>query len=157
MKMKGILLFLSMVFVSMTAWGVPMTEKTASSDNEEKMEIASTSSKAMTKAEIKQMRKEVRQQKKIERRQRIFEKVIAKKMEKYGTIDFNDPVKKWMWFWIFGWGAGLLLTIIGAAAFTGSVWGGGVGAAGVIISLLGWLAWLFGTVSLVIWLVKMAA
>ena len=98
MKMKGILLLLCMVFVSMTAWGVPLTEKTASSDHEEKMEIAATASKAMTKAELKEIKKEARLERKIERRQRFFKKIMAKKMDKYGDvdIDFQDPVKKWM-------------------------------------------------------------
>ena len=60
-------------------------------------------------------------------------------------IDFQDPVNKWMWFWIFGWGAGLLLSILGAATLFS---GGG------ILWILSYLCWLFGTVSLVIWLVK---
>ena len=145
MKMKGILLFLSMVFVSVTAWGVPITEKTTSSNNENKMEITATSSKALTKAEV-------RIQKKIERKQRMFKKVIVKKMEKYGDVDFQDPVQKWMWFWIFGWGAGLLLWILSWTVLSG----GSLGGFG-ILGLLGSLAWLFGTVALVVWLVKMAS
>lgn len=158
MKLKGILLLLSMALVSMTAWGIPLTEKSSTIDNgEDKVEISATSSKAMTKAEVKAMKKANRQQKKLERKQEMFKKVIAKKMDKYGAIDFSDPVKKWMWFWILGWAAGLLLWIIGAAAFTGGVFSGGVGAGGVLIGLLGSLCWLFGSVCLVVWLIKMAA
>ena len=82
----------------------------------------------------------------------MFKKVVAKKMDKYGAIDFSDPVKKWMWFWIFGWAAGLLLWIISWTVLTS----GGIGGFGVL-GLLGSLAWLFGTVCLVVWLVKMAA
>jgi hypothetical protein len=51
-----------------------------------------------------------------------------------------------MWFWIFGWAAGLLLSIVGVAAALG----GGFG----IFWLLGSLCWLFGTISLIIWLLK---
>ena len=71
------------------------------------------------------------------------QKHFTKKGEK---VDFSDPVDKWMWFWIFGWGAGLVLSIVATAV----VLSGGFG----IFWLLGSLCWLFGTVSLVIWLVK---
>lgn len=109
---------------------------------------AAVAADKMTKKELRQqkrmLRKQNRMQKRMERLQRF--------MEKRG-VDFSDPVDKWMWFWIFGWGAGLLLTILAPILFvsTGSLTG--LGAAG-IIWLLASLAYLFGTVSLVIWLVK---
>jgi len=86
-------------------------------------------------------------EKKVEKQ---ITKKIAKMQKRFakngGTkVDFQDPVNKWMWFWIFGWAAGLLLSIIGLAAI-----GGGFG----VFWLLGSLFWLFGTVSLIIWLVK---
>lgn len=77
--------------------------------------------------------------KKIAKMQKRFAKDGAK-------VDFQDPVNKWMWFWIFGWAAGLLLSIVGVAAALG----GGFG----IFWLLGSLCWLFGTISLIIWLLK---
>ncbi len=64
-------------------------------------------------------------------------------------IDLQDPVNKWMWFWILGWGAGLVLTIIAAA----TVASGSVGSFGLVYGLAS-LAFLFGTISLIVWLVK---
>jgi hypothetical protein len=86
-------------------------------------------------------------------------KKMAKLQKRFGNgkaIDLQDPVNKWMWFWIFGWGAGLLLFIIGGVvAVGGAASGSGAGfGVGAIFSLLGVLCSLFGTVSLVIWLVK---
>ncbi len=76
-------------------------------------------------------------------------KMIAKRLAKSkagGNIDLADPVEKWMWFWIFGWGAGLLFYIIAAASVLTTGFG--------IFGLLGLLCTLFGTISLVIWIVK---
>ena len=73
--------------------------------------------------------------------------------KKGNRVDFSDPVDKWMWFWIFGWAAGLLLSILAVAFATGGVYGGGFGIA-AILATFSWLAWLFGTVALVVWLVK---
>ena len=57
MKLKGILLLFSMALISMNAWGVPLTEKSTPTDkNGDKLEIASTTSKAMSKAEVKMMK-----------------------------------------------------------------------------------------------------
>ena len=83
-----------------------------------------------------------------------FEKKMAKKMAKIKKrfqkkgqdIDLSDPVDKWFWFWIFGWGAGLLLSILWTVAITGTAFWG--------LWTLAYLCWLFGTVSLVIWLIK---
>jgi len=53
-------------------------------------------------------------EKKVEKQ---ITKKIAKMQKRFakngGTkVDFQDPVNKWMWFWIFGWAAGLLLSIL---------------------------------------------
>jgi ABC-type multidrug transport system fused ATPase/permease subunit len=89
--------------------------------------------------------------KKLAKMQRRFEKFASK------GVDFKDPVKKWMWFWILGWAAALILIIIAGVVVVGSaatVSTGGFGAAGILY-LLGWLCGLFGSVSLIIWIVKM--
>lgn len=60
---------------------------------------------------------------------------LLKKLSRRAAIDLNDPVEKWMWFWLLAWGGGLVLSVLG----------------------LGWLGWLLfvgGTVCLVIWLVR---
>lgn len=99
--------------------------------------------KKLNKAELKKQKKSAKFAKKMDK--------MNAKMAKKG-VDFSDPVKKWMWFWIFGWAGALVLYILAAALFTSGVGGFGGGA---ILSLLGSLAGLFGTVSLIIWLVKM--
>lgn len=100
--------------------------------------------KKLHKQELKKQKKSAKIAKKIEKMQ---DKIARK------GVDFDDPVKKWMWFWIFGWGASLVLSILAAALFTSTLGGGFGGAA--ILWLLASLAGLFGTVSLVIWLVKL--
>ena len=76
-----------------------------------------------------------------------FEKRIAKKMEKMkakssADVDFNDPVDKWMWFWIFAWGLGLAAFLVASIALSGFF--GFVGSALMV----------FGFIALVLWLVK---
>jgi hypothetical protein len=70
-----------------------------------------------------------------------IEKKISKKLAKGNAIDFNDPINKWMWFWLLGWAAGFVLYSMGwfiAAPF----W------------YLGYLCMLAGTACLVVWLLK---
>jgi ABC-type multidrug transport system fused ATPase/permease subunit len=91
--------------------------------------------------------------KKLAKMERRFEKFASK------GVDFKDPIKKWMWFWIFGWAAALVLFIVAVAVAAAAVTtttgvSAGFGAAGIIY-LLGYLCGLFGSVSLIIWLVKM--
>ncbi len=88
-------------------------------------------------------KKELRQQKRMEKR--------LKKMQKKG-VDFSDPVNKWLWFAIFGWGAGIILYIVAYALIGASLYSG-FGLFGVF-SLLGALASLFGSISFVVWLIK---
>ena len=83
----------------------------------------------------------------------IKEKVnkVVKKFAQLGGL--SDPVDKWFWYWLMGWGAGLLLSIISVAAVTGSIYGGGF-TIWWILGILSYLAWLFGTVALIVWLIK---
>ena len=88
-------------------------------------------------------KKKAKMQKRLEKLEKKMAKAQAKGKK-------GDDEKKWMRFWLLGWGAGLLLfllaVVIGAA--TGS------GGALLILWALGGLAWLFGWISLIIWLVK---
>lgn len=75
---------------------------------------------------------------------------LLKKVADIGGI--GDPVDKWFWYWILGWGAGILLTaLVPALVFSGGLSGASLGW---LFLLLGSLAWIFGTVSLVVWLIK---
>jgi hypothetical protein len=102
----------------------------------------------LTKAEAKSIQKAEKKQVRTQKRIALVQKYLAKNMAKK-AVDFKDPVNKWLWFGVFGWGAGLVLWIIAAAVVTG---GGFLG--GGFLGLLASLAWLFGTVAFVIWLVK---
>lgn len=68
---------------------------------------------------------------------------LIKKLAQIGG--FGDPVDRWFWFWIIGWGAGLVFSIIGTAAFFSGGW---------ILWTLSSLLWLAGSVCLIIWLIK---
>lgn len=102
----------------------------------------------MTRTEAKAIQKAEKKQVRTQKRIAMVQKYLAKNMAKK-AIDFKDPVNKWLWFGVFGWGAGLVLWILAAAVTTG---GGFLG--GGFLGLLASLAWLFGTVAFVIWLVK---
>ncbi len=108
----------------------------------------------------KQLKKKAKIEKAFEKMGDRIDKINAKRAKKgKAGVDFSDPVKKWMWFWIFGWAAGLLLSIVAGIIAAGSVTTGnisGLGGAGVVW-LLASLCWLFGTVSGIIWLIKMLA
>ena len=100
------------------------------------LETRTSTATATIEKQKNDLKKEFKAEKRMAKLQKFFKK----------AIDFKDPVNKWMWFWIFGWGAGIVLSILAVATVTG----GGFGA----IWLLSSLCWLFGSVSLIIWLVK---
>lgn len=85
----------------------------------------------------KQAKKMQKLEKRIEKRIKKLE-VKADKAE----VDFDDPVEKWMWFWIFSWGLGLAALLVAQIVLDG---------------LFGFIAgalFIFGFVALVLWLVK---
>ena len=129
MKIRIITLF---TFLALTILSTPMyaVHKAPIKSNKESLAAESKKTKKI--------------EKKLEKLMGKIEKKFAKNQAEVGEadVDFEDPVDKWMWFWIFGWGAGLVLTILGSAA--------GIG----IIVGLGTIAWVFGTVALILWLVK---
>jgi len=102
--------------------------------------------KEMTKKETRELKKQARKMERMQKRMAKFEKKMEKRQARGG-----DDTKKWMKFWLLGWGAGLLLYIIAVAAIGSG--GTGFGLFGAL-TLIGSLAWLFGSVSLIIWLVK---
>lgn len=76
---------------------------------------------------------------------------LVNKVKAIGGL--GDPVDKWFWFWVIGWGAAIVLSIIAAAVVVGGAFTGGFGI-GAILYLIAYLAGLFGSVSLIVWLVK---
>ena len=98
-------------------------------------------SKQLTKKELRQQKRALKKQAKMEKRMAKFQEKLQKKMNKK-AVDFNDPVDKWFWFWIFSWGAAILISLLAVGLVSPFIW--------VIASLL----WLFGTVSLIVWLVN---
>ena len=131
--------FVCLLFVSQSAYAV----KTATAVTGETVEVTATTATSTTLSK-KDMKKQAR-----------LEKRIAKMEKKAAAqdIDFQDDTNKWKNFWIIGWGGGIILIILGAILAVGGALSGGFGI-GAIIALLGYLAVLFGSVSLVIWLVK---
>ena len=101
--------------------------------------------KVLTAQELKVLQKEEKKQVRMERRMAKVEKFMQSKLGQKLMGGLDDPVDKWFWYWIIGWGAGIVLLVIATASL-----GTGFG----ILGILATLAWLFGSVSLIIWLVK---
>jgi hypothetical protein len=102
--------------------------------------------KVLTAQELKTLKKEEKKQVRMERRMERVEKFMNSKLGQKLLGGLDDPVDKFFWFWIIGWGAGIVLTIIASAALTSGSFG--------VLWLLAYLAWLAGSVSLIVWLVK---
>lgn len=154
MKIKYLLLSLSMALVATTGFA-------GNSVNTEDNRVGVVqvedlvADKALVKAD-KQLLKAEKQQYRAEKRMAWFSKVINKKMaksQKKALGGLDDPVDKYFWYWLIGWGLGLLLTILASAIAVGGAFSGGFGVAWVLF-LLGWLAWIGGTIMGIIWLVK---
>ena len=100
----------------------------------------------------KATKKELKRQARLEKRIAKFEKKLAKKGMTMEDVDFSDPVQKWLWFALFGWGAGVVLSIL-AYVFVFSLTTTGFGLAG-IFWLLASLCYAFGSISFIVWLIK---
>jgi hypothetical protein len=119
--------------------------------------MAITSSTTSVSASViaqqsKDLKKEFKMQKKMNQMERFF----AKK-----GIDFSDPVKKWLWFWLFGWLAAIVFIILAgvtavstAATATTAASAGTGGGIALIFGILGWLCALAAGVCFVVWLIK---
>jgi hypothetical protein len=158
MKIKYLLLTLSLALVVTTGYAGNSVNTEDNPGGGVLMEDL-MADKATLKAEKqldRQLLKAEKQEYRAEKRMAWFSKVINKKMAKsknkaLGGLD--DPVDKYFWYWLIGWGAGLLLTIIASAIAVGGAFSGGFGVAWVLF-LVGWLCWIGGTVMGIIWLVK---
>ncbi len=101
------------------------------------IDLTDTQTHSLVTADKKQLR--------VQRRLLKLQHLLTseKGMSMMGGLD--DSVDKFFWFWLIGWGAGFLMILIGSAIVTG-----GFG----ILSILGVLFALGGTLSLIAWLVK---
>jgi hypothetical protein len=99
--------------------------------------------KVLTKGEMKILRKEERKLLRTEKRMERFQRLLQSPKIQQRIGGLNDPVDRWFWFWIGGWGIGLLLTILTG----GMLASGGIG-------ILWFLFFVAGSVSLVVWLLK---
>lgn len=147
MKNRLLLLTFVLTLVVQMAFSINKVENTLPG-NGMALPVNMVAAHTLTKDEAKAIQKAEKKQVRTQKRIAVVQKYLAKNMAKK-AIDFKDPVNKWLWFGVFGWGAGLVLWIIAAAVVTG---GGFLG--GGFLGLLASLAWLFGTVAFVIWLVK---
>ena len=142
MKMKQLLLLLLMTVFCLSSMNVQAaasvaTPNATSITTEKKADMPTWKAKMLSK----------------------FEQKLAKELAK--PIDLQDPVKKWLWYSLISYGAGIVLAIVGsimaAARLTSAATAGtiatGLGIGG-IIALLGYLLFLAGSICFIIWLVK---
>jgi hypothetical protein len=98
---------------------------------------------SLTKDEIRSLEKDEQKLLRNERRIEKFQKFMASKRGQKLIDGMNDPVDRWFWYWVLGWGIGIFLTILAGGAFT-------TGAIGIL-----WFGlFVGGSISLVVWLVK---
>lgn len=147
MKNRILLLTFVLALMSQLSFSINTVNNTLPG-NGAPLPVGLVTTHALTKTEAKAIQKAEKKQVRTQKRIAVVQKFLAKNMAKK-AVDFKDPVNKWLWFGVFGWGAGLVLWIIAASVVSG---GGFLG--GGFLGLLASLAWLFGTVAFVIWLVK---
>jgi beta-lactamase regulating signal transducer with metallopeptidase domain len=133
MKLKNLMIVLVALFSTSQIFAVNTVKNLTTSPSSAGIEINQVMSHPLSKAEMTKIAKAEKLQVKAQKKAAFFAK-LAKK------IDFKDPVEKWLWFGIFGWGASILLYILAYAV--------------PFLWILGALAGLFGTVCIVIWLIK---
>ena len=143
MMLKPLLLIVSLAFL------VPSLSMAAPAVNTEDTRAGIVTmdelneSKVLTTAEIKAMKAGEKKQLRMERRMARLEKFMNTKMGQKLLEGLNDPVDRFFWYWIIAWGIGLILILLAAGT-------SGFGVIGVLATL----AWLAGSVSLIVWLVK---
>lgn len=97
---------------------------------------------ANSKQSLKELQREEKRLLRFEKRIVQFQqRMTARQESRIGGI--GDSTDRWFWFWIIGWGAGLLLTIISGGTLTTGVLG-----------IFWMLSFAFGSVSLILWLLK---
>ena len=146
MKLKSLLFLLALAFIlpsiSIAAPAVNTEDRTSGLVTMDELAVE----KVLTAQEMKFLQKEEKKQAKMERRIARVEKFMNSKMGQRLLGGLDDPVDKWFWYWIIGWGAAIVFSILAAAILTTTSFG--------IFGVLSLLFGLFGTISLVVWLVQ---
>ncbi|NNE28984.1 MAG: hypothetical protein HKN16_05085 [Saprospiraceae bacterium] len=150
MNLKSVLLILCFGTFSMMAFASTPTAVNVEDHQEGLVSyVDSDAYKALSKKELRAVKKAQKNQQKLERKVKRFQKFASSKKGQKLLGGLDDPVDKWFWFWVIGWGAAIVL----GALIGGVLISGGLGSATILATLV-WLVGLAGTVSLVIWLVK---
>lgn len=139
--MKNLLFFL--VFMSVAFIGPNLLAGPSPSDA--KVEVEESTDSPLNQ-KLKEQKESPGFLKKLERLQRKLEKKAAKAKE-------EDNTKTWFALWLGAWGVGLLMVIAGYV-IVALTYSAGVAVIGSLLALLGWLVGLFGTASMIVWLVK---
>jgi len=61
----------------------------------------------------------------------------------HGINNIHDPVDKWFWIWVIGWGLGILITIISGATIASG-----------FLGILWFSFFIIGSIAMIIWLIK---
>ena len=146
MKLKSFLFLLALAFMlpsmSIASPAINTEDRTSGLVTMDELAVE----KVLTAQEMKFLQKEEKKQAKLERRIARVEKFMNSKMGQRLLGGLDDPVDKWFWYWIIGWGAAIVFSILAAAILTTTSFG--------IFGVLSLLFGLFGTISLVVWLVQ---
>ncbi len=140
--MRTLFLFLisAVIYILPTTGGNAATAISSQEMQQYLTEKMATDQNVAAEKEISLSKKMAKKVAKLQRKLEKFQKRIAKMTSI--DIDLQDPVDKWMWYWILGWALGLALSIVFAiTSVTPILW-------------LSSLAWLAGTIFLIVWLVK---
>ena len=95
-------------------------------------------------ASHQELRKLQREEKRYIQLENKFKKSYTSKHSRnHSPGVFSDPVDKWFWIWVMGWGAGILITIISSASIASG-----------FLGILWFSLFIIGSISLIIWLIK---
>jgi len=97
--------------------------------------------KPIARKELRNLKQEEKHYVQLETK---FKKMFSSGRTKHhGAGIFSDPVDKWFWIWVLGWGTGILITIISGASIASG-----------FIGILWFSLFIIGSIALIIWLIK---
>jgi hypothetical protein len=131
MHLKSILLILCTVFVVQGAFAVNSAPTVKG-----KGEPVSITDVKVDKQVLKMEKKAIKHQKKLQRRAKVFNMIASSPIAAKALGGLNDPVDKFFWYWVIGWGASIVL---------GAIPGGW---------LVAWIPFLAGAAFGILWIIK---